>query len=320
MLQSVPIFKDGTVNEYDAEPGIDPTPENLVLSQTFHYQWDGKTLTIDWGGGAKRFLELVTKTSNIEWDSGLSLQISEIQDGEEFFYETEWKDSGEPSDNAMYLVKSHDSEKTNISNSNNPNPTISKFDSIKIGDIVSYGNYEQDGTDNNGSENIDWIVLDKQSDRMLLISNFALDCKLYDSTHWWDMSWEICTLRNWLNNDFFSESFNSEEKNAILPYTTESGLSDNVFILNKEEADQYLTDELKMCRATKYALNNGAYSAYNGNCFWWLRSSGAENDSVPYMDYNGDYEVDGNAIRNSNYAVRPAIWVSSNANVKVARL
>lgn len=108
-IQCYKVYKfleDGTVNEYDAEPGVDPVPENLFLSRTLHYKCDGKTLIIESGDGFKKSLELVTKASSIKWDIGLSNQISEIPDDEEFFYETGWKNNGAPSDNAMYLVKS----------------------------------------------------------------------------------------------------------------------------------------------------------------------------------------------------------------------
>lgn len=99
------FLEDGTVKEYNAEPVVPAVPENLFYSRTLQYQWDGKALIIDWGEGFKAALELVTKASPIEWDNGLSNQISKIPDDEEFFYETGWEYSGAPSDNALYLVK-----------------------------------------------------------------------------------------------------------------------------------------------------------------------------------------------------------------------
>lgn len=118
------FLEDGTVNEYDAEPGTNVVPENLFYSRTLHYQWDGKTLVIDWGGGFKTTLEQVTNASPVEWDMGLSTQISRIPDGEEFFYETEWEYSGAPSDNAMYLVKADTSEKVQNSDALHENDIL----------------------------------------------------------------------------------------------------------------------------------------------------------------------------------------------------
>ncbi len=52
----------------------------------------------------------------------------------------------------------------------------------KVGDIVNFGHYEQDGNTANGKEEIEWEVLKVESDRMLVISKYALDCKKYNET------------------------------------------------------------------------------------------------------------------------------------------
>lgn len=100
------FLEDGTVKEFDAEPGVAVVPENLFYSQTLQYQWDGKTLTINWGDGFNTNLELVTKSSSVEWDIGLKNELDSIADDMVFFYETTWNNEDAfPSDNAMYLVK-----------------------------------------------------------------------------------------------------------------------------------------------------------------------------------------------------------------------
>ena len=100
------FLEDGTVKEFDAEPGAAVVPENLFYSQTLQYQWDGKTLTINWGDGFNTNLELVTKSSSVEWDIGLKNELDSIADDMVFFYETTWNNEDAfPSDNAMYLVK-----------------------------------------------------------------------------------------------------------------------------------------------------------------------------------------------------------------------
>lgn len=112
-IQSYKVYhflENGSVKEYDANPGARLIPENLFYSRTLQYQWDGKTLIIDWGDRFKTTLELVTKDSPIEWDIGLKNQIEQIPDGEIFFYETKWKYSGAPSDNALYFAKANTQE------------------------------------------------------------------------------------------------------------------------------------------------------------------------------------------------------------------
>ena len=75
-----------------------------------------------------------------------------------------------------------------------------------VGNSVSFGSYEQDNNPANGKEEIEWIVLDVQGDRSLLISKYALDCKKYN-TEWTDGTWESCSLRKWLNSDFLNAAF-----------------------------------------------------------------------------------------------------------------
>ena len=51
-----------------------------------------------------------------------------------------------------------------------------------IGDIVVFGTYEQDGNRTNGSEWIEWLVLDKEEDRILVISKYGLSSQAYNAS------------------------------------------------------------------------------------------------------------------------------------------
>ena len=50
-----------------------------------------------------------------------------------------------------------------------------ELSSIEVGDIVTFGHYEQDGDDANGLEPIEWIVLDTEDAVATLISRYGLD-------------------------------------------------------------------------------------------------------------------------------------------------
>ena len=78
----------------------------------------------------------------------------------------------------------------------------------KVGDYVVFGQYEQDNDTSNGKEDVEWLVLDVQEDRALLISKYLLDCKPYNTTddH---VTWETCTLRKWLNDEFINTAFST---------------------------------------------------------------------------------------------------------------
>ena len=86
---------------------------------------------------------------------------------------------------------------------------------ISVDDIVTFGNYEQDNDLSNGPEAIEWIVLDVQDGKALLLSKYGLDVKLYN-TGWTDITWETCTLRTWLNSDFKDTAFDRTEQRALL--------------------------------------------------------------------------------------------------------
>lgn len=66
---------------------------------------------------------------------------------------------------------------------NGNNPAQSKADhpadSVVVGSSIYFGQYEQDNNSGNGPEPIEWIVLDIQDDRALLISKYGLDIQPY---------------------------------------------------------------------------------------------------------------------------------------------
>ena len=101
---------------------------------------------------------------------------------------------------------------------------LSRDEFSKVGNIVRFGHYEQDNNLDNGSEEIEWIVLDAQKGRSLLISKYGLEAKPYNTTLA-RVTWETCTLRNWLNSDFMKATFEAKEQSAILKMTVDNSKS-----------------------------------------------------------------------------------------------
>ncbi len=202
--------------------------------------------------------------------------------------------------------------------SNNTTPGIGN---VKVGDYVKFGKYEQDNNTSNGKEDIEWLVLDVQGDKALVISRYALDCKPYHEEYV-DVTWETCTLRKWLNNDFINTAFTSAEK-AKIPtvtvsadknpsYSTNPGnaTQDKVYLLSINESNKYLySSASKECKPTKYAETKGGY-VYNGNCWWWLRSPGYFQSYAAHVYNNGDVNGSGDYVLNTEIAVRPAMWIT----------
>ena len=214
--------------------------------------------------------------------------------------------------------------------------SASSLAGAKVGDIVTFGSYEQDGKTSNGKEAIEWIVLDKKSDGSLtVISKYALDCQPYNSIKT-SVTWETCTLRTWLNSTFLNTAFNDSEKAKILSTTlvnsdnldcgTKGGntTNDKVFLISADEAKKYFkTDNSKdnvaytlfyvecSCDATAYAKSKGAgLNEDTGLCSWWMRTPGYDQHHAALgLGDNYIFTIGYDVDEASFYTVRPAMTI-----------
>ena len=205
---------------------------------------------------------------------------------------------------------------------------IQRFDSlqnIKEHQYIIFGAYQQNNNTANDKENIEWLVLEVKDGKALVISKYALDCKQYNTNNT-DVTWEDCTLRKWLNNDFINEAFSAEEKARISTVTVSAdknpefstnpgnATQDQVFLLSITEANKYFSsNSARQCRATDYVVAKDAWVDDNGNCWWWLRSSGIFQNYAANVNCDGDVRESGNLVTNARNAVRPALWINLNS-------
>jgi hypothetical protein len=210
----------------------------------------------------------------------------------------------------------------------------------EVGDVLTFGTYEQDNNTANGKEPIEWIILDKREDgSLVLMSKYALDAKPYNTKDT-DVTWETCTLRKWLNEDFCNAAFSAAEQAKIVPvmlenednpdpyYDTKGGndTEDRVWLLSINEVTNrftsdkvysYFTDDTsRMCAPTKYAVAQGAEqdgSAYTvdgeGACWWWLRSPGGDSRTAAFVNVDGYVYDGGFSVSNNVNSVRPVVVV-----------
>ena len=179
-------------------------------------------------------------------------------------------------------------------------------------------------------EAIEWLVLDYDEDegKALLLSRYVIDKKQFNTENV-KTTWEECTLRTWLNEDFYSSAFNKSEQKLILRSevrnhdNTTEGVSggndtkDRIFLLSEaESADgKYFSND-----------NERLTTLYDGEkTVWWLRSRGVYHKytsesyySIMTVTYRGnlstDY-IDSNSFSTppaSHYGVRPALWINMN--------
>ena len=198
-----------------------------------------------------------------------------------------------------------------------------QFSRLSKGDIVSLGSYEQDNNRSNGQEPIEWIVISVQNGMAVLLSRYGIDAKPYNRTDT-DVTWETCSLRKWLNNDFYNSAFTNNEKQLILDASIENlnnrefgtyggrDTQDHVFLLDIDEFNKYLSgSNAAKCRITPIAKTNGAKVWTSDYASWWLRSPSYYQGGATCI--NGDGKIDYNAnVGNNTLVVRPAILIIYN--------
>lgn len=196
------------------------------------------------------------------------------------------------------------------------------------GQTVTLGRYEQDNNTGNGPEPILWRVLEVNGEKMLLLSEYAIDAQPYNRFYT-GVTWENCTLRNWLNNVFLYEAFNSSEQSSIAEtslsnssnpaYGTDGGRNtwDKIFVLSSQEAKKYFREGAQLqCFATKYTNAMGVKrdpsvkDARRGDLWWWwLRTPGSQQQYASTVNLDGAVVNIGYHVDDAYCGVRPAMWV-----------
>ena len=193
----------------------------------------------------------------------------------------------------------------------------------KVGKTIEFGNYPQD---KDGTEKpIEWIVMKKEGNQVLLLSKYVLDAKSYNEG-WGDVTWETSDIRQWLNNEFYTTAFNKAEKAKIQTsliknednseYGTSGGndTEDKVFLLSEKEADTLFSDEEeRIAKATEYAEKLGVDINENSEekgAWWWLRSPGNDSFYAALVNYYGWVYGDGIGVNCNVYGVRPALHLN----------
>jgi len=202
------------------------------------------------------------------------------------------------------------------------------FSKADVDSTILFGAYEQDNNTSNGKEDIEWRVLAKEDNRILVISKYALDCRQYN-TSYDRVTWETCSLREWMNDTFLNNAFSAEEQTQIQNTTVSAdknpkhstnpgnATTDKVFLLSITEAEKYFTsDEDRKCVPTAYAIAQGAYTSSRytkggkATCCWWLRSPGDTKGFAALVDTDGSVDYYGNEVSHAGDCVRPVLWIN----------
>jgi hypothetical protein len=204
-----------------------------------------------------------------------------------------------------------------------PAPEPEDVNGNKKGDVIAFGGYS-------------WRILAIGEGQNLLISENILEYRMYNEKAV-NVTWEECTLRDYLNNVFIN-NFSADEQARIVETLVANGdnlhtnreggndTSDKIFLLSLDEAVRYFdaSDMYYYGSSGGYSTTGKAYDANGNAASWWLRSPSFNGGAAAVYDdgsvyAGGGYCVDsdqGNPDRHfagrpicANIGVRPALWL-----------
>ena len=159
---------------------------------------------------------------------------------------------------------------------------------------------------------IDWYVIRVEEDRALLLAAQIVEKRPFHHERA-DLTWEICDLRQYLNGEFYEDTFTDEEKQWIAEtqvsnetpadFKTDCGNDtlDKVFLLNTREMEDYFVDN---------AARKGIDPETGQGISWWLRDPGKLSSSAAsYVMSYGAPSNGGLSVTSKDLGVRPAMWV-----------
>ena len=223
---------------------------------------------------------------------------------------------------------------------NDENLLAASDELFSVGNYVPFGTYPQTSAGSDQTP-IEWLVLDRDGDNALLLSRYGLDAKSYNAEPT-SITWEKCTLRTWLNDDFMNRAFTATEQSAILLTNVDNSsiqcynvwsasggnnTQDKVFLLSCAEANKYLDatwDDYNNTKSrvtlTAYAISQRAETSDSNKTadgeyvgWWWLRSPGYFQNYAAYVDPDGSlYDTH---AHNEWGSVRPALWVNLDSGI-----
>ncbi len=180
------------------------------------------------------------------------------------------------------------------------------YKDLEVGQEITFGN-------NNGD--MEWIVMDNKEGELLLLSKYVIEMNIAYDNQGETCEWKDCSLRKWLNDEFYESAFSKEEKLLILNSDLEGesfyadvtqSTTDKIFIFSETEYHEY------------YSLDYIAKFTNGSAANWWLRTPGAYSNH--FYNYKNSQIVDaagkiysrGVEIGTTGplqIGIRPAMWI-----------
>lgn len=243
---------------------------------------------------------------------------------------------------AEVLKNNDNNSKQSLSDQVKKSKIIQEYPEDTLGcdmDGIFFGKYPQSDIkveDALYEEPIEWLILEKQEDKVLLMSKYILDCVLCNKNI--ATEYKESNLREWLNGHFLDTAFSKDELKRIIVHKTkyyDNIYKDKIFCLTTydtayyfnyskidEESDNHhkgLNNKRLTSKRTHYAKIMGVSASGDlgfgkgdswdsGNSYFWLLWEDKSWDGQPYVDFTGCiHYFGGNGLK--FVGVRPAMWV-----------
>jgi len=191
------------------------------------------------------------------------------------------------------------------------------FSGPGVGEVIEFGG-------------IEWRVLDRQGRRVLVISEYILEQRVYHNRYA-NVNWADSDIRKYLNGEFLNR-FTPEERRRIVetkvinnrnPWFGTSGgpdTTDYVFLLSIEEVVWYFGDSGQLREpnyinnfmgslSDGYSSNRRAYTPDGTVSSWWLRSPGNRSSRAARVSGFGSIDITGFTVDPLDSGIRPALWL-----------
>ena len=179
--------------------------------------------------------------------------------------------------------------------------SVIDYSDAEIGDIITFGSF---------NEPTEWIVMDRDGDKLFILSKYALTSMAYNDESE-AVTWENSTIRLWLNTTYINQCFSVDERSVILTTNVvnndneESGVDagndtvDRVFLPSIDEMKKYFSSNAE--RMTTFT---------DGTTAWcWLRSPGKAENYVADNCNDGNVHMTGGEVNRTDGGLRPAMWI-----------
>ena len=188
-------------------------------------------------------------------------------------------------------------------------------------------------------EPIKWRIVNNENGILTLVSDLILDARVFIANiRQIGKSWTANStigresdIRVWLNSEFYSQAFysndyyileqaTSQSDNPIYNISSMGAGGDKVRLLSIEDVtnygygfveDLYALDQNRVAKNSDYALINGAYADGDNNGAWWLYTPGSNKRYTSFVGPDGIVYANGNNMTLSSYGVRAAIVIDA---------